>query len=343
MAKWGEGDPRWIVEERSDAHNVNNWHWRERDATEWSRKKVKDLLLNLKVEQEGMGSCVVHEVHECIGEASVSNRKKKLICFYEFNVKAKWKGSMTGSDIIYKGELEIPNLSEENDVCDVDVDVKFGKDQRECRELKDLMRKRGTYLIRQRLQEYIDCLRHDFAKSLQLPTNQTQGVGKAKNVELDLNDLNLVNQVQSKPVEPKTAGTKISTKKLMMTEKFMTDVQELFKTLTLKDRVRAWSRSPVEEDASTGGRFSLFDGNVTGDFTEIIQDKKISMRWRFKSWPNAHFSNATLTFTQKPDGTEVKLEQLGVPQEQVEATRMGWRNYYWTAIKMTFGYGSQIL
>ena len=29
MAKWGEGDPRWIVEERSDSHNVNNWHWKE--------------------------------------------------------------------------------------------------------------------------------------------------------------------------------------------------------------------------------------------------------------------------------------------------------------------------
>ena len=26
MAKWGEGDPRWIVEERADAKNVNNWH-----------------------------------------------------------------------------------------------------------------------------------------------------------------------------------------------------------------------------------------------------------------------------------------------------------------------------
>lgn len=27
MARWGEGDPRWIVEERPDATNVNNWHW----------------------------------------------------------------------------------------------------------------------------------------------------------------------------------------------------------------------------------------------------------------------------------------------------------------------------
>ena len=27
MAKWGEGDPRWIVEEREDGTNADNWHW----------------------------------------------------------------------------------------------------------------------------------------------------------------------------------------------------------------------------------------------------------------------------------------------------------------------------
>lgn len=41
MAKWGEGDPRWIVEERADAHNVNNWHWRESDATQWSKTRFR--------------------------------------------------------------------------------------------------------------------------------------------------------------------------------------------------------------------------------------------------------------------------------------------------------------
>ena len=27
MAKIGEGDPRWIVSERQDGRNVNQWHW----------------------------------------------------------------------------------------------------------------------------------------------------------------------------------------------------------------------------------------------------------------------------------------------------------------------------
>ena len=41
MAKWGEGDPRWIVEERPDATNVNNWHWSEKNADTWSKLKFK--------------------------------------------------------------------------------------------------------------------------------------------------------------------------------------------------------------------------------------------------------------------------------------------------------------
>ena len=32
---------RWIVEERPDATNVNNWHWTEKNADAWSKAKIK--------------------------------------------------------------------------------------------------------------------------------------------------------------------------------------------------------------------------------------------------------------------------------------------------------------
>uniref|UniRef100_A0A3Q3L423 Activator of Hsp90 ATPase AHSA1-like N-terminal domain-containing protein n=1 Tax=Labrus bergylta TaxID=56723 RepID=A0A3Q3L423_9LABR len=94
MAKWGEGDPRWIVEERADATNVNNWHWTERDATNWSSDKLKSLVLGLTVENDE-GSCEVTEVGKLEGEASINNRKGKLIFFYEWNMKATWTGEDT--------------------------------------------------------------------------------------------------------------------------------------------------------------------------------------------------------------------------------------------------------
>ena len=38
------------------------------------------------------GQCEIHEVTELTGEASASNRKAKLIFFYEWDVKLEWKG-----------------------------------------------------------------------------------------------------------------------------------------------------------------------------------------------------------------------------------------------------------
>ncbi|TPP60291.1 Activator of 90 kDa heat shock protein ATPase 1 [Fasciola gigantica] len=93
MAKWGEGDPRWIVEERgvADATNVNNWHWTEKNATSWSVDLIKRLLLSLKVENDDF-VCSIVDVTKCDGEAHVNNRKGKLIFLYEWHIEADWTG-----------------------------------------------------------------------------------------------------------------------------------------------------------------------------------------------------------------------------------------------------------
>lgn len=112
MAKWGEGDPRWIVEERADATNVNNWHWTEKNATPWSKDKIKELLLSVKVENDDY-LCKITDVSKVDGEASANNRKAKLIFFYEWTIQAEWEGSYKKGEnkTAYKGKIEIPNLS----------------------------------------------------------------------------------------------------------------------------------------------------------------------------------------------------------------------------------------
>ena len=44
MAKVGEGDPRWLVSDRTDGRNVNGWHWEEKNALAWSKKRIHELL-----------------------------------------------------------------------------------------------------------------------------------------------------------------------------------------------------------------------------------------------------------------------------------------------------------
>lgn len=121
MAKWGEGDPRWIVEERPDATNVNNWHWTEKNAGPWSTDRIKELFKDIPV-QSDFANITFTEVEKCEGEASANNRKGKLIFFYEWNLTIKWDGKLKDdSGKEYSGKVTIPNLSEENDVSELDV------------------------------------------------------------------------------------------------------------------------------------------------------------------------------------------------------------------------------
>ena len=92
MARWGEGDPRWIVEERPDATNVNNWHWAEKNADSWSRQKLKDLFMEKQLSDSGVVHITLDGVESCEGEARVTNRKGKILVFFEWNIVLTFRG-----------------------------------------------------------------------------------------------------------------------------------------------------------------------------------------------------------------------------------------------------------
>lgn len=61
-------------------------------------------------------------MEKCEGEAVANNRKGKLIFFYEWNIVLKWISKEKSSEQI-EGKINIPNLSEENDIGEVDVSI----------------------------------------------------------------------------------------------------------------------------------------------------------------------------------------------------------------------------
>merc|ERR1711993_206125 len=104
---------------------------------------------------------------KCEGEARVNNRKAKLIFFYEWDLKLKWKGHVNGKDEPeVKGTIEIPNLSEEHtDMKDVDIEISLTTKGPEATVLKEMLRKGdGAKAIREKLKEYVESLRTEFAK-----------------------------------------------------------------------------------------------------------------------------------------------------------------------------------
>ena len=86
----------------------------------------------------------------------------------------------------------------------------------------------------------------------------------------------------------------------------------------------------------------LFSGNVSGTFVELVANKKLVKSWRLKHWPDGHHSEATILLEQTEKGTKMTLTQTGVPENDVERTKQGWKNFYWNPIKFTFGFGVEV-
>jgi len=343
MAKWGEGDPRWIVEERPDATNVNNWHWTEKNACAWSQEKLKDLLLGLCIKSD-LAEVWLTDMDKIEGEAVANNRKGKLIFFYEWDMTIAWKGRINGGEFKeIEGKINIPNLSEENDVSEVEVNISLKEGSSEGEIIKEFLYHHGREKIREKLQEYIVSLKEEFSKGMILPKKdqepkETQDT-QIKNLSSGFSKKVQVNQQTTNNTDI-GKGLKIETNVMKIHQSFVCMGSELYQALTIPEMVSAFTNGPVKLEAKKGGRFELFGGNIHGDFVELVENKKIVQRWRSKWWPAEHYSTVTLEIEQKDDHTELTLTQSGVPKSDADATRENWTRYYWDPIKRTFGFGS---
>ncbi|KAM6366853.1 activator of 90 kDa heat shock protein ATPase homolog 2-like isoform 2-T2 [Alca torda] len=279
MAKWGQGDPRWIVEERADATNVNNWHWTERDATSWSKSKLKEVLVGLVVEGEA-GRCEISDLKQVEGEASCNSRKGKLIFFYEWNLRLSWKGTVKESGEKHKGSVEIPNLSEENEVDDTEINVSKKKGEGDV--LKDLMRTEGTTKVREALRDYLKALKTEFTLGMILPTKAT--VGQEPATERKPSGNTVQDSVSAQSVD--IIGVKIPTVKILMREIFNSPANELYSIFTTKELVQKFSKCPAVIEAEKGGKLLMFDGCVSGEYAELVPSQRIVLKWRCRSWPD---------------------------------------------------------
>ncbi|KAL1508999.1 hypothetical protein ABEB36_003808 [Hypothenemus hampei] len=339
MAKWGEGDPRWIVEERPDATNVNNWHWTEKNASPWSQERFRELFKDVPVKSD-KALLKIKSVDICEGEACANNRKGKLIFFYEWNLTLNWEGELIdGSDRIHSGKIKVPNLSEENDMDDLDIQISLTDPDEEGEQLRQIMLKEGKNVVRQQLSKYVTSLKEEFSKGMILPKKNEIKPDQVKTLASGFNK-----KVSMAPVvsENKAVSVTIDTTTIKQIHKFQCTAEEFYNALTQHDMVTAFTRGNVKLNPIKGGKFELFGGNITGTFEELVPHKKIVKHWRYGQWPTGHYSLVTIEINQKSDYTEVQLTQTGVPTGQADVTKTNWDRYYWEAMKLTFGFGAPL-
>ncbi|GAA56669.1 activator of 90 kDa heat shock protein ATPase homolog 1 [Clonorchis sinensis] len=238
----------------------------------------------------------------------------------------------------FKGKVEIPNLSEEYSVEELDVSVTCTSSSADGDAIRNFMQTVGAKAIKEKLGQYLKLLHEEYSRDLILPTkgqNTTNQLPKESSRALP-------NDVRRKDTDHSKQPKDLSVREIHLNDEFFCTPDDLYKVLTTKELVQAFTRGEATVNAVQGGEYCIFGGNISGTFTSLTPGKSIEMQWRKREWPESHHSILCIELNSFEGGTQLKLSQKGIPAYDVENTKNGWQSNFFASVKQTYGYGGRM-
>ncbi len=225
-------------------------------------------------------------------------------------------------------------------------EIDLYSETKEKQPVKDLVRSKIIPQLRKALQELGPALIAEHAKDIQHTANSNPSSGVATPTWYPQKD-RTATPVGTQSTTTNTAQSSINTTTVTATDEFRTTAEEMFQTFTDPQRIAAFTRSTPRlfEGAKAGAKFSIFDGNVSGEFVTLEPPKRIVQTWRLAQWPTGHMSTQEIVFDQNDMDkvTNARVTWSGVPVGQEEVVKRNWEGYYIRSIKQTFGYVSPFI
>jgi len=73
-------------------HNPNNWHWVNKDVSEWTKSYLTEELVGISAE-EGEMSVKIDSLLNLDGDVDVNQRKGKVITIFDFKLSLEYSGT----------------------------------------------------------------------------------------------------------------------------------------------------------------------------------------------------------------------------------------------------------
>ncbi|SPO02693.1 related to AHA1 - stress-regulated cochaperone [Cephalotrichum gorgonifer] len=318
-------------------HNPNNWHWVNKDVSEWAKTWFKENLTKIEA-KDGDVSAKVTGVTSMNGDVDVSQRKGKVITIFDVKLTIEYSGSAPGAEDV-SGSITVPEVAHDTEADEFVFDIDIHNESKEKQPVKDLVRSKIVPQLRDEFLKLAPALIAEHGKDIQHApgSNPSSGFSTPR----------ALSQTSSKPAAaPKASKPEkvINTTTVTDTVEFRTTADEIYQTFTDVNRLTAFTRAPpkVFEGAKKGGKFSLFGGNVSGEYLELDPPKKLVQTWRLNQWPEGHYSRLQIEFDQNDVDhvTVMRVTWEGVPVGQEDVTKRNWLEYYVRSIKQTFGFGT---
>lgn len=364
MAKVGEGDARWLVQDRVDGKNVGNWHWTEKSLFPWAKEQLETTFKGYVIFEDAKTKVWFESVDNFKGDMFVNNRKGKTLYIWDVNLYLRWKAIVRGE---VDGKIDETGVAVEHEaggkvectditVTDDDFDTKYTidtGDNAQGRTLLAIVKQKAVAIVQKEFKAMTTLMAqlHSAANTAPAAGSSTSSSGAStpatsstpKPVATSPAPSSSSSSTSSSTTTTTASGQTISVKTISQTVKFETTAQSLFETLLDTQRVSAFTGSPAQISNTKGSEFKMFGGSVTGTLDEVTANTKLVQTWRFASWPQGHSSIVTLDFQDKGNNKVLlKLTQTGVPEADFDRTRFGWEEHFWRRIKGVFGWNYKI-
>ncbi|KAM3416945.1 hypothetical protein BST61_g8532 [Cercospora zeina] len=341
-------------------HNPNNWHWVNKDVSNWTKDYLEKDLVGIKAEKNGVNA-EVSKVLSMDGDVEVAQRKGKVITIFDVRLQLEWTGSVPvkeehenddgtkeereGTKDV-SGTITIPEVAHDTEEDDYVFEVELYSSSVETEPAKELVRKEITPQLRQHFQKLGPALIAEHGKDVQHAPGENPS---AKFTAAKTYSNSGINKSGDEKLSTSSATTNngtsvVNTTTLSDQQEFRTTADQVYQVFTDPHLITAFTRGApkVFEGASAGGKFEIFGGNVSGSYVKLEKPTYLEQKWRLAQWPAGHYSTLKMRFEQNDVDavTIMRVDWEGVPIGQEEPTKRNWDEYYIRSIKTTFGFGT---
>jgi activator of HSP90 ATPase len=100
--------------------------------------------------------------------------------------------------------------------------------------------------------------------------------------------------------------------------------------------------SAAQVDPQVGGRFSAWDGYISGTNLAFEPFRRIVQSWRTTEFPaDSPDSHLEILFEAEEGGTTVRLAHTAIPDGQAGDYLQGWQEYYFEPMREYFAPGGE--
>ena len=336
MAKLGEGDSRWIVADREDGKNPNAWHWDQKDKTKVCEARLKELFSNRTLYEQPEFRIVAKELNGFEGDVTIANRKGKLRCFFEIKFTIKWQAIQGEKDELYDGKLIVNDCDTQNYVEAYDVSVTSDGTPSGLKERAlQTVQTQGRTAVRAIVKDFIDneMMKANGVEACPMISKSTTGITGSPAPETD-------SATAQKTSSSKPTTTDGITFKITWTA----SLQDIFECFVKEAKIAAFTRAPCSMKSRVCGDFSMLGGAITGTFVELVEGKRIVMKWRLSSWKKDEGTNSVVTidFSGVDGACVTEFMHTGVPPAEVDRVKQGWEVNFWGGMKQILGYNHDL-